>query len=195
MALGVKLNVRVAREGERTKFDAWAKLLENPPKPEDMRFIRIEGTSATGPCPQCAQFFFMEHDGSGRVVPLVPLHENCVCQDIPVQIASETVGGISEPLQRGEWLEKVATPEKKAQILGKGKAALVESKAVPIDKLFSRAASPLATVKNLDRIASAVEKGKTKKTLARLARAAGVAVSAKMTRADIVNAIIGRTVL
>lgn len=54
---------------------------------ESPQFIREPGISATGPCIRCAQYFYMTHDGSGRVVPKIPVHvHGCVCRDTPLAV-------------------------------------------------------------------------------------------------------------
>lgn len=131
--------------------------LRNPKK----TYIRVPGESRSGICAFCSQFIFMEHDNSGRVVPLpvVGTHQNCVCQDLVVPIfklgTRESIGQQSNHeyiyktrrakkglVKRFEWLDyqSIKTKEK---ILGVQKSKYL--KELPIERVYDARTKQLRT--------------------------------------------------
>lgn len=200
--LAVSVNVNVVGNDERGDFDAWFDALRAAEKSggaakagvgkTDMRFVRLEGTSASGPCSECAQYFFVEHDGSGTDVPVIPLHPNCVCRDVPLDLLKAAEGDAAEPMAKGEWIERRADPKERAKILGVGKAKLLDTGAVTLAQLYERQDGPLSKPKPLRRVAAALVRAKSKAALIRAAAALGLEVKPKATRAELVNLILGR---
>ena len=186
MALGIRVEISTDGPAD-AEFAWWDKFAANPPSPEDIRYIRMPGVSASGPCALCAQYFGMEHDGSGREVPLIPQHANCCCIDAISQIANQT-DNPPKPLRKGEWLETGPGREMQASILGKGKAALVRSGLAEISDLYKRK-GPLSRPITLAKAAGKALRGATRAELARAATRAGVAVTRAMTRQELIDAI------
>jgi len=125
--------------------------LEDPGKV----LIRVPGESRSGICPFCAQYVYMAHDGSGRIVPLpvVGTHDWCVCQDIPETIFRlGTKQSLSDTflipeqyrfkirqaktgkVDRFEWL-KYQTKRTLTRILGAQKVGFLKD--LPVEKLYN----------------------------------------------------------
>lgn len=118
---------------------------------QNKKYIRVPGESKTGPCPFCAQFFFMEHDGTGKIVPLprTGTHKLCVCSDVPVNLINllskaglESLIGfdnsfklrsVKKSAKRFEWLSYQSKGVKES-ILGAVKAGFLPS--VKLDDLY-----------------------------------------------------------
>lgn len=187
VALAIKINPIIVADDEVS--DAWQNLLDNPP--DSLTYIRLPGESQSGPCANCAQYFYMEHDGSGASVPLIPLHENCVCSDIAKEIADLTNDIEIDPQERGEWLRDEATEKERMDILGAARAQAVESGIIGIDELYKRAGTAVAMTKNLETLARSLHK-KSKRELVSAARSLGFE-TAGLDREDLVDAILGRS--
>jgi hypothetical protein len=117
-------------------------------------YIRLPGESKSGICPFCAQYIFMTHDLSGRVVPLpvVGTHDFCVCSDILLAIfklgTGEDAKGFSDPayrykmraakagkVKRFEWLSYQSRKVQR-EILGVKKAGFL--KRLPASRLYDK---------------------------------------------------------
>jgi hypothetical protein len=132
------------------RFQKFIEDIANP----DKTYIRVLGTSRSGPCEYCAQWAFMEHDKSGEVVPLpvVGTHARCVCNDVPKPVfeigtketLEETFGFPQDTrfkirdakkgrVARFDWL-KYQTRKTQKKILGSARAGYL--KTVPIEELY-----------------------------------------------------------
>jgi len=95
-------------------------------------FVRMEGVSASGPCAECMQWFGVYHDGSGKEVPMEPLHDLCVCWNAPLGDI-ELLGLADEfpPQEQFEYLKDLSPSELTATV-GKARAALIGEGAMKI---------------------------------------------------------------
>lgn len=119
--LDVKVNWNVVAD---SKYEGVLRQLEAAQTAEKVWYQRLPGTSRSGPCPVCAQYFGVVHDGSGRTVPKIKLHRNCVCRDVIHLLVNELGETPIEPKKRFEWLETVPKAVQVA-ILGKVRSAVM----------------------------------------------------------------------
>lgn len=117
---------------------ATRKALEAAAAGETLReFVRLQGVSFTGPCEECTPWFGVRHDGSGTVVPSIPLHPNCVCRDIPLAVYQVANGGSVETLRPFQWMQSTkAGREALAKELGRFRRALLSLDAVKLSDLY-----------------------------------------------------------
>lgn len=139
----------------------------------DKTFVRVPGESRTGTCSTCAVFLFVEHDRSGKHVPLpiVGTHRRCVCNDIPkplfnvatkrtlhdvLGVPTEIRGAkINIPIRKAkkgeidrfDWMRN-QSKRTLTRIIGVAKAGYL--KELPVDKLYT-AKRQLKTMRGLDR--------------------------------------------
>lgn len=140
MPLEIRIKIDVVQSSD-AEMAAALEMLAARERGETARqeFIRKEGVSFTGPCAECSQFFEMRHDGSGADVPLAPLHNFCVCQDIPV--AALIMAGESPKDVRGvrrfEWLGAAPAATLTA-IAGPTRAGLIEAGRLDVEDLYAK---------------------------------------------------------
>lgn len=153
------------------------------------RWIRLPGVSRTGPCEVCAQYFGMIHDKSGVEVPLIQLHDNCVCRDVPVALA-EAVGGV-QTFERFKWLQDGPGRAMQTQILGRSRASMLRAQAAEVADFYKRPDTPLSSFKPLVQTALDIARASTKADLIASAVRAGASIEAarKMTRGDLLRVI------
>lgn len=108
-------------DASEEEFDSEKDRLEGLP---DL-YVRIRGYTPSSPCSICAPYIGMVHDGTGNEVPLPYLHDNCVCQDIPLSVLG---GGLNleegfapigvKPKEKFEWMAEQSDATIK-RLLGK----------------------------------------------------------------------------
>ena len=177
--MSLQISVKIKRGKADPRAKAWQDLIDKPP--ETLTYSRQPGTSRSGPCASCSQWFGVQHDGTGRIVPLRPLHPNCVCRDIPTQILDITPGESFPPMGRGDWIKDASRSAQNA-VLGVAVAKMVRTGRLTIGELYKRPSSPLASIKPGKKIRAAFLKGSTKAELAKMASALEIKGAGKLSR-------------
>lgn len=193
MAMAIRINTQIAKSGAaKRQADRITELIENPP--DKMEWIRLPGTSAHGPCRICSPYFGMTHDKSGKTVPLIQLHPNGVCRDVPVELAGLVTGEKIKRFEKFKWLEEGPGKDQQLTILGKTRARMVKSGAIGVADLYKKPKSPLSNFPTLTTTANKILRQTSKAALLRSALELGVEGARQMTRAELVNAISAREI-
>ncbi len=105
----------------------------------EQTYIYVHGDSASGVCTICAPYGGMVTDGQGsNNVPIPPLHPNCVCALIPIEVdeaSAETTG-----VEMFSYLKSLNKAEL-SEVVGDVRAALVFANELSIANLYDTTGS------------------------------------------------------
>ena len=163
--LAAKININVV--GKDRALD-----LRKASQQEKKMYIRKQGTSRSGPCPECAVWFNVVHDMSGDVVPLVQLHNNCVCWDMLLEM-SETIEPDEKPVQPGEWLKE--KPEAQKTVLKKQTQRALQYRLIKIKDALKTTATRFGEIGTVELVRKLSALGIDK--LQRVARKVGMTIT------------------
>lgn len=158
--------------------------------------------SATGVCPECAQYWNMEYDpntglsadGSVRVPEPGSVHANCVCIGVPVELA---IAMGTKPQAHFEKIKSIIQKDKNADVLsnfGKKNAELINEGIInPEDVYKTDPVTKLSYQENLEYVKKQIIENNTKQEIVnKLKQMYNQAPSKRLTKQQLIDLIIKR---